>query len=96
MSERRSYPLQVMINGHPIEEVIIDPHYETKHPEISDSLILKLVEKLDGREFQPEEREEDWEFFLLDRLEHDGKLYRLVWCMRDGCLFIGVINCFRR
>ena len=74
----------------------MDPHYEAKHPEINDSLILTLVGKLDGRELQAEERDEDWEFFMLDRMEHDGKLYRLVWCMRDRSLFIGIINCFRR
>jgi len=96
MSERRSYPLHVIINGREIEEVIIDPHYEAKHPEIGDSLILALVEKLNGREFRPEERDGEWEFFMLDRLEYEEKLYRLVWCMRDNCLFIGIINCFRR
>ena len=96
MGERRSYPLRLTINGRAIEEVIIDPHYEENHPEINDSLILALVRKLDGRELQPEERSDDWEFFMLDRLEHEEKLYRLVWCMRDNCLFIGVINCFRR
>ncbi len=96
MSERRSYPLQVIINGRHFEEVIIDPHYATKHPEINDSLILALVGKLNGREFQPEDRDEDWEFFMLDRVEHEGKMYRLVWCTRDSAIFIGVINCFRR
>ena len=96
MSERRSYPLQLIINGRHIEEVVIDPHYEAKHPEINDSLILTLAGMLNGREFKPEERDEDWEFFMLDRMEHDGKLYRLVWCMRDSFLFIGIINCFRR
>jgi len=59
-------------------------------------LILKLVATLDGGEFRPEEREDDWEFFMLDRIPFEGKQYRLVWCMRDQCLFIGVINCFRR
>lgn len=51
---------------------------------------------LDGKEFQPDERSAEWEFFMVDRMEHHGKQYRLVWCMRDGCHFIGVINCFRR
>lgn len=96
MTERRSYALEVTINGRRIEEVIIDPHYEESHPDISDALILELVKKLDGREFQLEEREDDWEYFMLDRLEHRGKAYRLIWCMKDGHLFIGVINCFRR
>jgi len=96
MSERRSYAVKMRVNGRNINEVVIDPHYETKHPDIDDALILQLVKYLDGKEFLPEEYEGEWEFFMLDRLEHQGKLYRLVWCMRDRCVFIGVINCFRR
>ncbi len=96
MSERRSYPTLLTINGRSISEVIIDPHYETRHPDISDALILELVAGLGGKEFQPDERNGEWEFYSLDRIEHQDKLYRLVWCLRDECLFIGVINCFRR
>lgn len=93
---RRSYPVQLMVNGRLIQEVIIDSHYETKHPQMNDPLILELVSTLDGRDFQPEERENEWEFFMLDHIEHRGKFFRLVWCMKDGESFIGVINAFRR
>ena len=96
MSERRTYSVNLVINGRIIHEVIIDPHYEAKHPDIDDSLILKLVEDLNGKEFEPENREGDWEFFMLDRIDFEGKQYRLVWCLRDDCLFIGIVNCFRR
>ena len=96
MEKRRSYALNLVVNGRQIAEVVIDPHYEVKHPDITDDLILELVIGLDGKEFQPEEREGDWEFFMLDRIEHRGKQYRLVWCMRDDSPFLGVINCFRR
>ena len=96
MAERRAYLLTLRVNGRLIDEVVIDPHYEAKHPDINDPLILALVKTLDGREFQPDERSGEWEFFMLDRMEHESKLYRIVWCMRDGCSFIGVINCFRR
>lgn len=94
--DRRSYSVTLTVNGRPITEVVIDPHYEEKHPDISDELILELVKKLDGNEYVPQEREDEWEFFMLDQLEHDGKRYRLVWCMKDQALFIGVINAFRR
>ena len=96
MSERRAYVLSLTVNGRQVNEVVIDPHYETKHPDISDALILELVKELDGKEFLPDEREGDWEFFMLDRMEHQGNQYRLVWCMRAGSRFLGVINCFRR
>lgn len=85
-----------MINGRHIREIVIDPHYESKHSDISDALILELVAGLNDKEYQPEEREGECEFFMLDQVEHQGKAYRLVWCLRDGCLFIGIINCFRR
>ena len=96
MSGRRAYALNLTVNGQRISEVVIDPHYETRHPDISDALILELVKELDGKEFQPDERDGDWEFFMLDRMEHRGERYRLIWCMRDGQPFLGVINCFRR
>ena len=96
MRKRRSYAVSLVINGRPINEVVIDPHYEIKHPDINDALILELVRSLDGREFQAEEHEGEWEFFVLDRIEHQGRRYRLVWCMRDASPSLGVINCFRR
>jgi len=96
MRTRRSYALNLVVNGRPINEVVIDTHYAIKHPDITDDLILVLVRGLDGKEFQSEEREGGWEFFMLDRIEHQGKQYRLVWCMRDASPFLGVINCFRR
>lgn len=96
MRKRRSYAVNLVINGRPINEVVIDPHHEVKHPDINDTLILELVRGLDGKEFQPEEREDEWEFFMLDRIGYPGKQYRLVWCMRDASPFLGVINCFRR
>ena len=96
MSERRSYAVKMVINGREINEVVIDPHYETKHSDIDDALILELVKQLEGGEFLPEEYDGEWQYFMLDRIEHLGKSYRLVWCMRDRRLFIGVINCFRR
>ena len=96
MKRRRSYEMRLRVNGRLIEEVVIDPHYETKHPDIDDGLILELVRRLDGREFQPEARQGEWEFYVLDRIGYRGRQYRLVWCQRDASPFLGVINCFRR
>ena len=94
--ERRTYNLTITVNGRLILEVVIDPHYEEKHSDIDDALILELVKKLDGKEFKPEERDGDWEFFMVDDLDYESKKYRLVWCMREHAIFIGVINAFRR
>ena len=93
---RRTYKIDLTVNGIRIIEVVIDPHYEKKHREINDTLILELVHKLDGKEFAPEERQGGFEFFMFDRIPHNGKFYRLVWCTQDHCMYIGVINAFRR
>jgi hypothetical protein len=84
------------VNGRRINEVIIDPHYEKKHKDIDDALILNLVRSLDGKEFRSDEYQDGFEFFMLDRISYNGKFYGLVWCMQDHSMFIGVINAFRR
>jgi hypothetical protein len=43
--ERRSYDVTLTVNGRFITEVVIDPHYEEKHSEMNDALILELVKK---------------------------------------------------
>jgi len=40
-----------MVNGIEFSKVVISSHYERKHPEVTDELILKLIKQLDGKEF---------------------------------------------
>jgi hypothetical protein len=94
--ERRSYAKKLRVNNREIHDVVIDPHYEEKHGDIDDDLILELVELLNSNRFTPDGRNGDWEFYTLDRIQHRGKLYKLIWCLKDDALFIGVINCYRR
>jgi len=96
MSERRAYRLSLTVNGRRVNEVVIDPHYETKHASVLTSSRIRASLISDGKEFQPDERDGEWEFFMLDRMEHRGRQFRLIWCMRDGHPLLGVINCFRR
>lgn len=70
MKRRRSYKMHLVVNGGSIEEVVFDRHYEVKHPDIDDELILKLVRRLDGKEFQPDARHGVWQFYVLDRIEY--------------------------
>jgi hypothetical protein len=49
MTGRRVQAAKLVVNGRPITEVIIDPHYEAKHPDIDDALILQLVRALMAR-----------------------------------------------
>ena len=49
----RTYQLEktLMVNGIEFSKVVISSHYERKHPEVTDELILKLIKQLDGKEF---------------------------------------------
>lgn len=94
---RRSYPIQVTINGRSIAEVVIDPHYETKHSgSINDQLILDLVRLLDGKFYRPEMVKGGFQYFVADPLDFQGASYRLVWLLEDERLYVGVVNAFRR
>lgn len=95
--KRRSYNIDIEVNGHAIKRVIIDPHYELKHSSsISDEIILSLVEKLDGGEFRPIDQEGQYLYFVNDRMQLGNKLYKLVWLLDKNEIFIGVINAHRR
>ena len=93
---RRSYDVDIVVNGRHINEVIIDSHYEKKHPDVTDEIICRLVQTLNGKEFAHEMVKDGFQFYMLDRIPMDGKLYRLVWCMHEELIYIGVINAFRR
>ncbi len=97
MESRRTYPVTLVVNDRLIHQVIIDPHYEEKHSEsVTDEIILALVVKLDGRTFDSDDQDEEFEYFKTDPIEYDGKNYRLIWLLKDDCMFIGVINAYRR
>ena len=93
---RRSYGIALRVNGRLITEVVIDPHYEKNHPDMTDAVILGLVRSLDQCEFSAEESDGEFDFYMLDRIPFAGKEYRLVWCMQKERRYIGVINAFRR
>lgn len=47
---------QIVVNDRLFRRVIIDTHYEKKHREsVDDSIVLGLVQALDGKYFEPEE-----------------------------------------
>ena len=91
------YDIQLTVNGIKINKVIIDPHYESKHSKsINDQIILRLVKKLDGQYFEPEDTEIPYSYFVTEGMLLEGKQYRLVWLLEKNKLYIGVINAYRR
>ena len=94
-TERNEYPLKLTINNRKLTSVIIDQHYRQKHSEITDVLILKLVQTLHGGIFPIEEQDTGFEYFVVAPVVFEGKPYRLVLllCLHDE--FLGVINAFR-
>lgn len=94
---RREYAAKLTVNGVSIERVVIDLHYQEKHGEsVNDGIILQLVDQLDGQFFRPDEVKDGFEYFKYDPAYLQGKTYQLVWLRQKDCIYIGVVNCFRR
>jgi hypothetical protein len=93
----REYQLEIAFNGIEINRVIIDAHYEKKHSSsITDEIILDLVKQLHGRVVLPDEEKPPYSYFIQDRMELNGKFYRLIWLAENHELYIGVVNAHRR
>lgn len=94
--KRREYKIDpILVNNIIYTEVIIDPHYEEKHSDhINDELILKLVEKLNGRFELPVDSEDNFKYYVTI-LYLDSKSYRLIWLIEDQKIYIGIVNAFR-
>ena len=94
---RREYAISIAINGKRISEVIIDPHYEEKHADsITDEIIVELVKTLDGRKMVPDDEIPPYFYFTTDKMELNGKFYKLIWLLEDEQIYVGVINAYRR
>jgi hypothetical protein len=85
----------IVVNQIKIVQVVIDSHYEKKHSEyMSDELILKLVQKLDGRKELPEAKTDRFSYFVT-LVDLKDKQYRLIWLLEDYAIYIGVVNAYR-
>jgi hypothetical protein len=94
---RKEYKIDLTINDLRIKKLVIDDHYREKHSDISDDVIIELVKKLDQGSFRPVDQDEfGFSYFVNDKMALNGKTYKLIWLLKDGELFVGVINCYRR
>lgn len=63
--KRRSYKVNMILNDIFIDEIVIDPHYEAKHSEsINDLLILEIFRSLNGAAFEEETSREDFSYYM--------------------------------
>jgi hypothetical protein len=54
----RVYPIKLVINSRQLSEIHIDPHFEEKHPYMTDEKIYKIVQVLNNRKFIPQDRKD--------------------------------------
>ncbi len=84
----------ITINGDEVSQVQISLYYEKKHkPPMTDALILKCVQVLDGAELEGQECGS--QTFFTVRINIARKWYRLIWFFQDGDKgTLYVRNCF--
>ena len=91
--EKKTYSLSLEVNGCSFSKVDISQHYKKKHADIADELILELLKLfVDKKDFQPDKLTTD--YFVLEKILHLEKKYKLVWQIKDQNSFI-VVNCYR-
>lgn len=97
--EPKQYAVQITVNGHSINSVLIGPHYLIKHGSyMNDELILMLVAELDGGNFPVDSSTAGVDYYVADiELDDAGKTYRLIWLFEGEKLeVLGVINAYRK
>jgi hypothetical protein len=44
----------------------------------------------------PDDEKYPYSYFVTDKIEYQGKLYKLIWLLEEHEIYIGVINAYRR
>ncbi|MCB0342019.1 MAG: hypothetical protein H6626_04225 [Pseudobdellovibrionaceae bacterium] len=93
------YSLELTVNGHNVEIVLIGRHYLEKHGSyLNDQIILDLVMALDGGDFPPDSITNGLEYYAADiEWGEPAKIYRLIWLFEGAKLeILGVVSVYRR
>ena len=94
---RREYDIEIAVKGWAIKKVVIDSHYEFKNADsVDDPIILALIRRLDGKDFQPNDIDGPFQYFSTEVMELEGRKYKLVWLLENDAPYIGVVNAYRR
>ena len=92
-ANKATYSLKIEVNGYQFSGLVISHHYQEKHADITDELILELLKLfVNGKTFQPDKLTTD--YFVLEKILHQGKKYKLIWQIENQKTFI-VVNCYR-
>lgn len=93
----RVYSANLTVNNLDINEIKINTHYEERHKaSMSDEIIIELISYLDGKSFEPEAIDGKFQYFVNDKISFNNRLYKLIWLLEDGCLYVGAVNAYRR
>ncbi|TDJ04081.1 MAG: hypothetical protein E2O68_08785 [Deltaproteobacteria bacterium] len=93
MGKRDFIIKRIIINGISINRIIVDDPV-AKHGDITDVVILELVNALDKSITIPEDVKWPYEYFVT--LIEDGlKNYKVVWLLEEGKNYIGIITIHR-
>lgn len=95
----KKYAIQITVNGHAINTVLIGRHYLIRHASyMNDELILQLVAELDGGNFPVDSVTAGVDYYVADvQLDDAEKIYRLIWLFEGEKLeILGVINAYRK
>lgn len=93
MERRELHIREITVNGRKISHVQVDEH-AFEHKDITDELIIEMVLQLDGIEQTPEDSKPPYEYFV-NLVIVEEKQFRLVWCLEDNQLYVGVITAYR-
>ena len=85
----------VLIRFRDINEVIIYQHYNQKHFDVSDWIILELIKELNDYHPYIETHNDQFTYFVVEPVYHLNKPYRLIFLIEKERNYIGVINAFR-
>ena len=94
-SKRIEYNLKLSINQRSLSKVVIDQHYRRNHPEMSDALILELIDCINNCSWSVDDEKDGFQYFAIEPVFHKNKPYRLVLLLHVEDNFLGVVNAFR-
>jgi hypothetical protein len=94
--KRWKYNLDLTFNGQKIKQIIITGHYLENHPEITNELILEILEeKLNGQRVRPDINYLGQRKVFVWDTDYSDKNYRLIFWFKDGTnSHLWIRNCY--